>query len=109
MYAGRIEKLLAHYSIVPTCIVNQLGKITKANSKIAEVFKYDGIIGNDIFALTGIKIQEIIKSAEDGSFLVLKRNDKAFKILAGFIGEGETAAIMLYFVDIKCIMITRLA
>lgn len=100
MYAGRIEKLLAHYSIVPTCIVNQLGKITKANSKIAEVFKYDGIIGNDIFALTGIKIQEIIKSAEDGSFLVLKRNDKAFKILAGFIGEGETAAIMLYFVDI---------
>lgn len=100
MYAGRIEKLLAHYSIVPTCIVNQLGKITKANSKIAEVFKYDGIIGNDIFALTGIKIQEIIKSAEDGSFLALKRNDKAFKILAGFIGEGETAAIMLYFVDI---------
>lgn len=100
MYAGRIEKLLAHYSIVPTCIVNQLGKITKANSKIAEVFKYDGITGNDIFALTGIKIQEIIKSAEDGSFLVLKRNDKAFKILAGFIGEGETAAIMLYFVDI---------
>lgn len=100
MYAGRIEKLLAHYSIVPTCIVNQLGKITKANSKIAEVFKYDGITGNDIFALTGIKVQEIIKAAEDGSFLVLKRNDKAFKILAGFIGEGETAAIMLYFVDI---------
>lgn len=100
MYAGRIEKLLAHYSIVPTCIVNQLGKITKANSKIAEVFKYDGITGNDIFALTGIKIQEIIRAAEEGSFLVLKRNDKAFKILTGFIGEGETAAIMLYFVDI---------
>ncbi len=100
MYAGRIEKLLAHYSIVPTCIVNQLGKVTKANSKIADVFKYDGIVGNDIFALTGIKIQEILKAAEDGSFLVLKRNDKAFKILAGFIGEGETAAIMLYFVDI---------
>ena len=100
MYAGRIEKLLAHYSIVPTCIINQLGKVTRANSKIAEVFKYDGITGNDIFALTGIKVQDFIKAAEDGSFIVFKRNDKAFKIQAGFIGEGETATIMLYFLDI---------
>ena len=100
MYAGRIEKLLAHYSIVPTCIINQQGKVTRANRKIAEVFKYDGIEGNDIFALTGIKTQDIVKAAEDGSFLVLKRNDKAFKIQAGFVGEGETATIMLYFLDI---------
>lgn len=100
MYAGRIEKLLAHYSIVPTCIINQLGKVTRANSKIAEVFKYDGITGNDIFALTGIKVQDFIKAAEDGSFIVFKRNDKAFKIQAGFVGEGETATIMLYFLDI---------
>ena len=100
MYAGRIEKLLAHYSIVPTCIINQQGKVTRANSKIAEVFKYDGITGNDIFALTGIKVQDFIKAAEDGSFIVFKRNDKAFKIQAGFVGEGETATIMLYFLDI---------
>lgn len=100
MYAGRIEKLLAHYSIVPTCIINQLGKVTRANSKIAEVFKYDGITGNDIFALTGIKVQDFIKAAEDGSFIVFKRNDKAFKIQAGFVGEDETATIMLYFLDI---------
>ncbi len=100
MYAGRIEKLLAHYSIVPTCIINQLGKVTRANSKIADVFKYDGIAGNDIFALTGVKVQEFINAAEDGSFIVFKRNDKAFKIQAGFVGEGETATIMLYFLDI---------
>ena len=100
MYAGRIEKLLAHYSIVPTCIINQLGKVTRANSKIAEVFVYDGIVGYDIFALTGIKVQDIIKAAEDGSFIVIKRNEKAFKMQAGFIGEGETAAVMLYFLDI---------
>lgn len=100
MYAGRIEKLLAHYSIVPTCIINAQGKVTKANEKIAEVFKYDGITGGDIFALTGIKLPEIMKIAEEGSFVVFKRNNKAFKILAGFIGEGETASIMLYFVDV---------
>ncbi len=100
MYAGRIEKLLAHYSIVPTCIINAQGKVTKANEKIAEVFKYDGITGGDIFALTGIKLPEIIKAAENGEYLMVKRNDKAFRIMAGFIGEGETASIMLYFIDI---------
>ncbi len=100
MYAGRIEKLLAYYSIVPTCIINQQGKVTKANSRIADVFKYDGIVGYDIFALTGIKLPDILRAAEDGSFEVVKRNDKAFKMLAGFIGEGETASIMLYFIDI---------
>lgn len=100
MYAGRIEKLLAYYSIVPTCIINGQGKVTKANSRIADVFKYDGITGNDIFALTGVKLPDIIKAAEDDSFIVLKRNDKAFKMLAGFIGEGETASILLYFLDI---------
>lgn len=100
MYAGRIEKLLAHYSIVPTCIINMQGKVTKANSKIADVFKYDGITGNDIFALTGIRLTDIVKIAEEDSFIVIKRNNKAFRILAGFIGEGETAAIMLYFVDV---------
>lgn len=100
MYAGRIEKLLAYYSIVPTCIINQQGKVTKANSRIADVFKYDGIVGYDIFALTGIKLPDILRAAEDGSFEVVKRNDRAFKMLAGFIGEGETASIMLYFIDI---------
>lgn len=100
MYAGRIEKLLAYYSIVPTCIINNQGKVTKANSRIADVFKYDGIAGNDIFALTGVKLPDIVKAAEDDTFIVIKRNDKAFKILAGFIGEGETASILLYFLDI---------
>lgn len=100
MYVGRIEKLLAHYSIVPTCIINSQGKITKANEKIAEVFKYDGITGGDIFALTGIKLPEFVEIAESGSFLVCKRNEKAFRILAGFVGEGEMASIMLYFIDI---------
>ena len=92
MYAGRIEKLLAHYSIVPTCIINGQGKVTKANEKIAEVFKYDGITGGDIFALTGIKLPDIMKAAETGEYLTVKRNDKAFRIMAGFIGEGETAS-----------------
>ena len=99
MYVGRIEKLMAHYTVLPMCIINSLGKVTRANKKIAEVFKYDGIIDGDIFALTGIKLPEIVESAEQGSTLYLKRNDKAFKVLTGFIGEGETASVIMCFID----------
>ena len=99
MYVGRIEKLLAHYTIVPMCIINSSGKVTRANKKIADVFKYDGIVDGDIFALTGIKLPEIVRAAQEGTTLYLKRNDKAFKVLSEFIGEGETASIMICFID----------
>ena len=89
MYVGRIEKLLAYYSTLPTCIINRQGKVTKANSRIADVFKYDGIIDYDIFALTGIKLIDIEAAAKEGTFLTINRNDKAFKISAGFIGDEE--------------------
>ena len=47
MYVGRIERLLAYYSPLPMCIVNAQGKVTRASKKIAEVFKYDGIVDYD--------------------------------------------------------------
>lgn len=100
MYVGRIEKLLAYYTLVPMCIINSSGKVTRANKKIADVFKYDGIIDGDIFALTGIKLPEIVVAAKEGTALYLKRNDKAFRILCGFIGEGENASVMMSFIDI---------
>ncbi len=99
MYVGRIEKLLAYYTIVPMCIINSAGKVTRANKKIADVFKYDGIIDGDIFALTGIKLPEIVEAAEKGATLYLKRNEKAFKVLTEFIGEDENASIMMCFID----------
>ena len=100
MYVGRIEKLLAYYTLVPMCIINSIGKVTRANKKIADVFKYDGIVDGDIFALTGIKLPEIVIAAKEGTALYLKRNNKAFRILCGFIGEGETASVMMSFIDI---------
>lgn len=99
MYVGRIEKLLSYYSPIPMCIVNNQGKVTRANGKIADVFKYDGIVDADIFALTGIKLADIVSAAKDETTLHLKRNDKIFKIVSGVIGEGETEATLLYFVD----------
>ena len=99
MYVGRIEKLLTHYSVVPMCIINSSGKVTRANSRIADVFKYDGIVDGDIFVLTGIKFPEIAEAAKESRPLFLKKNDKAFKILTEFIGEGESASIAMSFID----------
>ncbi len=99
MYVGRIEKLLAHYSPIPMCIINSEGKVTRASDKIADVFKYDGIIGRNIFELTRIKACDIIKAAEEKKSLSLDKNDKSFKIVTEFIGEGDTASVMMYFID----------
>lgn len=100
MYVGRIEKLLSYYSPMPMCVVNAQGKVTRASRRIDEVFKYDGIVGADIFALTGIKLQEITGAAEENTVLYLKRNDRNFKVVPGMIGSGETEVILLYFVDV---------
>ena len=107
MYAGRIEKLLAYYTPMPMCIVSPQGKVTRASRKIAEVFKYDGIVDYDIFALTGIKMNDFIKAATDDTPLYIKRNDKNFRIACSFLGserEGdevqEDRSIIMNFVDV---------
>lgn len=99
MYVGRIEKLLSHYSPIPMCVINNQGKVTRANSKIAEVFKYDGIVDADIFVLTGIRREEVISAAREETPLYLKRNGKFFKIATAIIGTGDTEAVLLYFID----------
>ncbi len=100
MYAGRIERLISRYSPIPMCSINMQGKVTRASAGIAEVFKYDGIIDGDIFALTGIKLQTILNAAENGEDLFVQRNDKEFRIVSGILGEGETASVFLYFIDV---------
>jgi len=107
MYVGRIERLLAYYSPLPMCIVNAQGKVTRASKKITEVFKYDGIIDYDIFALTGIKMPEFVEAAKSEEPLYIQRNDKTFRIGCAFLGGGEEddevredASIILHFTDI---------
>ena len=100
MYAGRIERLLAYYTPAPMCIVNAQGKVARASEKIADVFKYDGIVDYDIFALTGIKMSEITEAAKEGKALYIERNEKVFRIFCSFLGEEENASIMMYFQDI---------
>ncbi len=100
MYLNRIEKLLCVCCPIPLCIIDANGKVSRTNNKIDEVFLYDGVGGADIFVLTGIKHQEFAEAAAEGKTLMLSRNEKDFKIQAAFVGNGETASIALYFIDI---------
>ena len=100
MAEKRIEKLLAAYVPIPMCIISSKGKVTRASGKIDEVFKYDGIKDADIFALTGIKLTDFLKSSQGEKTLMLERNDKKFKIQVSSMGEGEEASLGIYFIDI---------
>ena len=100
MYAGRIERLISRYSPIPMCVINMQGKITRASGTIAEVFKYDGIIDGDIFALTGLKLPVIMDSVKEERPLYVERNDRKFKLAGKFLGEGDTASLLLYFIDV---------
>ena len=100
MYAGRIERLISRYSPIPMCAISMQGKVTRASSTIAEVFKYDGIIDGDIFALTGLKLPVIQDAVREHRPLYVERNDRKFTLLGEFLGEGETASLLLYFIDV---------
>lgn len=100
MYVRRIEKLLCAYSPVPLCIINCQGKVSMTSPKIDEVFIYDGIGGADVFALTGLKYSEILEATRENRPLIISRNDRIFKMLTSFVGEGELASIAVYFFDV---------
>ena len=100
MYAGRIERLISRYSPIPMCAINMQGKVSRASSTIAEVFKYDGIVEGDIFALTGLKLPIIADAVRAHRPLYIERNGRKFKLLGEFLGEGDTASLLLYFIDV---------
>ena len=81
MSERRLEKIISSYIPMPVCIINRLGKVVEANSRIGEVFLYDGIGGGDIFALTGIRAADLYEAAEKDQHPLLKRNDKIFRLM----------------------------
>ena len=81
MSERRLEKIISSYIPMPVCIISRLGKVVEANSRIGEVFLYDGIGGGDIFALTGIRAADLYEAAEKDQHPLLKRNDKIFRLM----------------------------
>lgn len=68
---------------LPMCAVDSNGKIIGFNSHIGEVFLYDDIIGSDFFAITGLKIEDVINAGKNNTNLTIERSDKTFRVFTG--------------------------
>ena len=103
MYVGRLEKVLAAYTPLGMCSVNMQGKVTRASEKIEEVFKYSAIEGSDIFALTRLRMSDIIEAAKADRSLYYDNGDNYFRVRSFVLGPGEldeeNGAILLYFIN----------
>lgn len=93
------ENLISSYIPLPLVVINEKGKVLSAGEKIGEVFLYDGIIGGDIFALTGIKAAELYDDADKGTHRLLHRNNRIFKLICKKVpqdnGEENLTVIFL--------------
>jgi len=100
MNEKRIETLLTAYMPFPMCIINDKGKVTRANARIDEVFIYNRIKDADIYALTGIKHTDFWENPKGRGGLFLSRNGKIFKIITKPVAEMENASTLVYFYDV---------
>ena len=63
---------------IPACVVGTDGVITKANSRMKDVFLYEDIVGSNFFALTGIRRETLLSAnAED---MKIEKNKRIFKL-----------------------------
>lgn len=101
MSERELEKLISAYIPLPVCIINRKGKVIEANSRIGEVFLYDGIKDSDIFTLTGLKTSELYDAAEKDAHPLLKRNDRIFRlVLQKADPEEEESNLAILFSDV---------
>ena len=84
---------------VPRITIDRQGKVLSANEKIGEVFLYEGIVGADVFTLTGIKAQDLFDNAENTQRPVISRNDRKFKLVA-FHETGSEEELTIVFLDV---------
>ena len=100
MAETNFEKKMTSYVPIPVCVVNDKGKVVGSNDHIDEVFIYDEITGYDFFALTGIKIADMIAAAENNAYQILERNGKKFRLFACKDGDTMLDNYFIFFYDI---------
>src|SRR5699024_3773804 len=61
---------------------------------------YDEIVDSDIFTLTGVKVAELFEAAASEQYPIIKRNDKAFRLVTKLIDEDGEQLLSVLFNDI---------
>ena len=84
---------------IPQITIDRQGKVLSANDHIGEVFLYEGIVGADVFTLTGIKTGDLFDYAGTDKHPLINRNDKVFKIFT-FLGSESQDVLNIVFYDV---------
>ena len=95
------EEKIMKYSPVPIVVVNNNGKVVRANDLIGQVFVYDDLIGYDFFQLTGFRIEEMKDIVKRRETRLLKRNDKDFRVFMSRDSEEEDGNILVFFYGLQ--------
>ena len=96
--AEEIKQISSNFPI-PKIIIDTQGKILSANTHIGEVFLYEGIVGADVFTLTGYKASELYECAGTDKHPLLDRNDKVFKLFT-YYENAEHDVLSVAFYDV---------
>ena len=63
---------------IPACVVGTDNVIKIANHKMKDVFVYDDIVGSNLFALIGVRRDDLINANEEE--IIVERNERFFKL-----------------------------
>ncbi len=94
------EEKMIEYSPIPAVVINNNGKVVRANEEISKVFVYDDIVGYDFFQLTGFRIDEMKEAAATKDTRLLRRNDRIFRTLVVKDQNNEEGNLFVFFFDI---------
>lgn len=94
-----IDRIISSHIPIPMCVVSESGKIIKTNEHMGKVFLYRDIDGADFFALTGVRIKDLV-TEEDREF-VIERNGRKFVLLADKEPTGEDGMSIVFFRDVS--------
>ncbi len=95
-----IANSILEYIPFPACVINGQGKVIGAGKDIGEVFVYDEILDSDIFVLTGIKLADLFDSLENEARLLIKRNEKIFKVSVKLLTQQKDDGLIVFFSDV---------
>ncbi len=89
IFASDIHRKILKELEIPLCVIDSEGKVIFTNNSIVKVFLYPNIIGKNIYALIGLKVEELISSMGKEEAICIKRNEKSFKINVGRMPDNE--------------------
>ena len=98
---------------IPACIVGDDGKIESANEHIENVFPFGGVVDQDFFALTGVRMKVLRavasgesiegQEAESQGPLVVERNNRKFSVTVESVKkmqDSDSESYIVFFYDV---------